>query len=173
VSANVFTDEMRRPVLHHVPGLDWPAGGVGDGCAFAQEGVIVSVRLRRRRRVCSRRGQLCAASHDSVLCRWRHLDLGAQRCHVVARLRRVKCPETVGIQALGDDALDGLRLLGVDEVSLPAPAPLPERRRRPRHGPHRVGPKGRNSATLQAFVDELGDRRAPIRVGDHPAPGCR
>ena len=60
---------------------------------FAAEGVVVAVRLRRRRRVCSRCGQLCAATHDTVLCRWRHLDLGAQRCYVVAALRRVQCPD--------------------------------------------------------------------------------
>ena len=186
------------------------------GVRFAQEGVIVSVRLRRRRRVCSRCGQLCAASHDSVLCRWRHLDLGAQRCYVVARLRRVKCRDcgvrveavpwargprftrdfedvvaflaqqmakapiarlmriawdTVGAivervvaERLDPGRLDGLRLLGVDEVSY---------RRRHRYltvvADHDTGRivwvrKGRNSATLQAFLTELGERRASIRA---------
>jgi transposase len=28
-----------------------------------------------------------------VLCRWRHLDLGAQRCYVACALRRVKCTD--------------------------------------------------------------------------------
>jgi transposase len=185
------------------------------GVRFAQEGVIVSVRLRRRRRVCSRCGQLCAASHDSVLCRWRHLDLGAQRCYVVARLRRVKCRDcgvrveavpwargprftrdfedvvaflaqqmakapiarlmriawdTVGAivervvaERLDPGRLDGLRLLGVDEVSY---------RRRHRYltvvADHDTGRivwvrKGRNSATLQAFLTELGERRVDPR----------
>ena len=58
--------------------LNLPGASV-TGVRFAAEGVVVSVRLRRRRRVCSRCGQLCAATHDTVLCRWRHLDLGAQR----------------------------------------------------------------------------------------------
>jgi hypothetical protein len=54
---------------------------------------MVEVRLRRRRRVCSCCGQVCRASHDTVRCRWRHLDLGAQRCYLVAALRRVKCAD--------------------------------------------------------------------------------
>ena len=186
------------------------------GVRFAQEGVVVSVRLRRRRRVCSRCGQLCAATHDTVLCRWRHLDLGAQRCYVVCALRRVKCPDcgvrveavpwargarftrdfedvvaflaqqmakapiarlmriawdTVGAivervvaERLDPARLDGLRLIGVDEVSY---------RRRHRyltvvadHESARIVwcAKGRNAATLQAFFDELGPRRATIRA---------
>ena len=186
------------------------------GMRFAQEGVVVAVRLRRRRRVCSRCGQLCATTHDTVLCRWRHLDLGAQRCYVVAALRRVKCPDcgvrveavpwargprftrdfedvvaflaqqmakapiarlmriawdTVGAivdrvvaERLDPGRLDGLRMVGVDEVSY---------RKRHRYltvvADHESGRivwvrKGRNSATLQAFFDELGDRRATIRA---------
>jgi transposase len=58
---------------------------------FDHDGVVVAVALRRRRRVCSRCGQVCAATHDTVLSRWRHLDLGGQRCYLVAWLRRVKC----------------------------------------------------------------------------------
>lgn len=63
------------------------------GVRFEQQGVIATVRLRRRRRVCSGCGQVCAATHDTQLCRWRHLDLGAQRCYVVCAVRRVKCPD--------------------------------------------------------------------------------
>lgn len=63
------------------------------GVRFDREGVIVTVRLRRRRRVCSGCGQLCRATHDTQLCRWRHLDLGAQRCYIVCEVRRVKCPD--------------------------------------------------------------------------------
>ncbi len=186
------------------------------GVRFAQEGVIIGLRLRRRRRICSRCGQVCRATHDTVLCRWRHLDLGSQRCYVVARLRRVKCPDcgvrveavpwargprftrdfedvvaflaqqmakapiarlmriawdTVGAiverviaERLDPGRLDGLRLLGVDEVSY---------RRRHRYltvvADHDTGrivwvAKGRNSATLQAFFTELGERRASIRA---------
>ena len=186
------------------------------GVRFAAEGVVVGVRLRRRRRVCSRCGQLCRATHDTVLCRWRHLDLGAQRCYLVAALRRVKCPDcgvrveavpwargprftrafedvvaflaqqmakapiarlmrlswdTVGrivdrvvAERLDPRRLTGLRSVGIDEVSY---------RRRHRYltvvADHDSGrivwvAKGRNSATLQAFFAELGQRRATIRA---------
>ncbi len=186
------------------------------GVRFAEEGVVVAVRMRRRRRVCSRCGQVCAATHDTVLCRWRHLDLGGQRCYLVAQLRRVKCADcgvrveavpwargarftrdfedvvaylaqqmakapiarlmriawdTVGriverviAERLDPRRLDGLRAVGVDEVSY---------RRRHRYltvvADHDTGrivwlAKGRNAATLQAFFDELGERRATIRA---------
>jgi transposase len=184
---------------------------------FDAEGVVVTVALRRRRRVCSGCGQVCRATHDTVRSRWRHLDLGAQRCYVVCALRRVKCPDcgvrvepvpwarpgsrftrdfedviaflaqqmakdpiarlmriawdTVGriverviAERLDPGRLDGLRLVGVDEVSY---------RKRHRYltvvADHDTGrivwvAKGRNSATLQAFFDELGDRRQSIRA---------
>ncbi len=186
------------------------------GVRFAEEGVVVAVRMRRRRRVCSRCGQVCAATHDTVLCRWRHLDLGGQRCYLVAQVRRVKCADcgvrveavpwargarftrdfedvvaylaqqmakapiarlmriawdTVGriverviAERLDPRRLDGLRAVGVDEVSY---------RRRHRYltvvADHDTGrivwlTKGRNAATLQAFFDELGERRATIRA---------
>jgi transposase len=186
------------------------------GVRFAAEGVVVAVRLRRRRRVCSGCGQVCRATHDTVACRWRHLDLGAQRCYLVCALRRVKCPDcgvrveavpwargprftrdfedvvaylaqqmakdpiarmmriawdTVGAivdrvvaERLDPRRLYGLRLIGVDEVSY---------RRRHRYltvvADHESGrivwiAKGRNSAALQGFFDELGDRRATIRA---------
>jgi transposase len=58
---------------------------------FAQQGVVVAVRLRRRGRVCSRCGQLVAVTHDTGRRRWRHLDLGGVRCYLEARVRRVRC----------------------------------------------------------------------------------
>lgn len=186
------------------------------GVRFDREGVVVTVRLRRRRRVCSSCGQLCQATHDTQTCRWRHLNLGAQRCYVVCAVRRVKCPdcgvrmeavpwarsarftrdfedvvaflaqqmakapiaalmridwETVGrivdrvvAERLDPRRLERLRLIGVDEVSY---------RKRHRYltvvADHDTGrivwvAKGRNSATLQAFFTELGDRRASIRA---------
>jgi transposase len=183
---------------------------------FDHDGVVVTVALRRRRRVCSRCGQVCAATHDTVLSRWRHLDLGGQRCFVTAWLRRVKCPDcgvrveavpwarpgsrftrefedviaflaqqmakdpiarlmrvawdSVGriVDRVVAERLDGGRLhdlarIGVDEVSY---------RRRHRYltvvADHDTGrivwvATGRNSATLQAFFAELGDRTASIR----------
>jgi transposase len=182
--------------------LNLPGASV-TGVRFAREGVVVGARLRRRRRVCSRCGQVCRATHDTVLCRWRLLDLGAQRCFVVCAIRRVKCPDcgvrveavpwarpgsrfsrdfedvvaflaqqmakapiarlmriawdTVGrilerviAERLDPGRLDGLRLIGVDEVSY---------RRRHRYltvvADHDTGrivwlAKGRNAATLQA-----------------------
>lgn len=60
---------------------------------FAKQGIVVGVRLRRRRRVCSRCGQLVAATHDTSRRRWRHLDLGGTRCYLEATLRRVCCPD--------------------------------------------------------------------------------
>jgi transposase len=63
------------------------------GVAFAAEGVIVTVRLRRRRRVCSGCGQVGRlAIHDRRVKRWRHLDLGAARCFIECELRRLWCP---------------------------------------------------------------------------------
>ena len=61
--------------------------------AFAPEGVLVEVSLRRRRAACSACGQLCSSVHDRARRRWRHLDLSAQRCFVEYRLRRVACPD--------------------------------------------------------------------------------
>ena len=184
---------------------------------FDAEGVVVTVALRRRRRICSGCGQVCRATHDTVSSRWRHLDLGAQRCYVVCALRRVKCPDcgvrvepvpwarpgsrftrefedviaflaqqmakdpiarlmrvawdTVGrivdrvvAERVDPGRLHELARIGVDEVSY---------RRRHRYltvvADHDSGrivwvAKGRNSTTLQAFFDELGDRRATIRA---------
>jgi transposase len=62
------------------------------GVTFATEGVVVAVRLRRRRSTCSGCGQR-APVHDRSVRRWRHLDLGAQRCLIEAEIRRVRCPE--------------------------------------------------------------------------------
>lgn len=62
------------------------------GVAFGAEGVVVGVRLRRRRAVCSGCGQK-APVHDRSVRRWRHLDLGAQRCHLEAEICRVRCPD--------------------------------------------------------------------------------
>jgi transposase len=60
---------------------------------FGAEGVIVTVRLRRRRRVCSQCGQTGRqlAIHDRRVKRWRHLDLGASRCVIECELRLLRC----------------------------------------------------------------------------------
>jgi transposase len=72
--------------------LRLPGASIVD-VSFGVEGVIVTVRLRRRRRVCSRCGQTGRALeiHDRRLKRWRHLDLGANRCVIECELRRLRC----------------------------------------------------------------------------------
>jgi len=70
--------------------LRLPGASVID-VSFTVEGVIVTVRLRRSRRVCSRCGQLGGHIHGRRVKRWRHLDLGANRCVVECELRRLWC----------------------------------------------------------------------------------
>ena len=72
--------------------LRLPGASVVD-VGFSGEGVIVTVRWRGSRRVCSRCGQTGrrVQTHDWRLKRWRHLDLGASRCYVECRLPRVWC----------------------------------------------------------------------------------
>jgi len=72
--------------------LRLPGASVID-VSFGAEGVIVTVRLRRRRRVCSHCGQTGRQLeiHDRRIKRWRHLDLGANRCVIESELRRLRC----------------------------------------------------------------------------------
>jgi transposase len=72
--------------------LRLPGASVVD-VGFGAEGVIVTVRLRRRRRVCSGCGQVGGNIHGRRIKRWRHLDLGANRCVVECELRRLWCPD--------------------------------------------------------------------------------
>lgn len=67
-------------------------GATVTGITFGAEGVLVAVRLRRRRPRCSECGRK-APIHDRATRRWRHLDLGAQRCHIEAEICRVRCPD--------------------------------------------------------------------------------
>jgi transposase len=188
------------------------------GVAFAPEGVIVTVKLRRRRRVCSGCGQVGRlAIHGRRVKRWRHLDLGASRCWIECELRRLACRDcgvrleavpwarlgsaytrdfedlvaflaqqmaktpiarllrvawdTVGrivarvvADQLDERRLAGLVAIGCDEISY---------RKGQRYltcvADHATGAiiwarPGRNAATLQAFFNELGDRRRSIRA---------
>jgi transposase len=198
--------------------LRLPGASVIDVC-FGGEGVIVCVRLRRRRRVCARCGQTGRRLqiHDQRVKRWRHLDLGCNRCVIECGLRRLRCPDcgvhleavpwarpgsqhsrdledvvawlaqqmaktpiagllridwdTVGkiVERVVADQLDesrlaGLVAIGCDEISY---------RRGQRYltsvVDHQSGAivwcsPGRNTATLQAFFTELGDRRHSIRA---------
>jgi transposase len=198
--------------------LRLPGASVID-VSFSAQGVIVTVRLRRRRRICSRCGQTGKhlQIHGRRVKRWRHLDLGASRCIIECELRRLRCPscgiglepvpwarpgaahtrdfedlvawlaqqmaktpiagllriawDTVGrivervvSEHLDETRLAGLVAIGVDEISY---------RRGQRYltsvVDHKTGAivwcsAGRNAATLQAFFDELGDRRHSIRA---------
>jgi transposase len=187
--------------------------------SFTSEGVLVTVRLRRRRRVCAECGQTGRQLqiHDYRVKRWRHLDLGSSRCWIECELRRLRCP-TCGVRLepvpwarpaaahtrdfedvvawlaqqmafapitrllrvgwhtigpivarvvadhLDDRRLEGLVLIGVDEISY---------RRHHRYltsvADHHSGAivwiaPGRNSATLQGFFDQLGDAKASIQA---------
>ena len=197
--------------------LDLPGASVIE-VGFTADGVVVTVRLRRRRRVCSSCGQTGRLEiHDRRVKRWRHLDLGASRCWIECELRLLRCSDcgvrleavpwarpgahhtrdfedtvawlaqqmaftpitrllrigwaTVGriVQRVVADHLDenrlaGLVLIGVDEISY---------RRHHRYltsvADHATGAivwcaPGRNSATLQRFFDELGDRKDSIQA---------
>ena len=72
--------------------LRLPGASVAD-VSFGAEGVIVTVRLRRRRRVCAGCGQTGRELeiHDRRVKRWRHLDLAASRCMIECELRRLRC----------------------------------------------------------------------------------
>jgi len=198
--------------------LRLPGAGVRD-VSFTGQGVIVTVRLRRRRRVCAECGQTGRQLqiHDRRVKRWRHLDLGSSRCWIECELRRLSCrscgvrlepvpwarpgathtrdfedvvawlaqqmafaPITrllrVGWHTIGpivarvvsdhldERRLEGLVCIGVDEISY---------RRHHRYlttvADHATGAivwcqPGRNSATLQAFFDQLGPHKASIRA---------
>jgi transposase len=197
--------------------LRLPGASVTD-LSFTADGVVVTVRLRRRRTVCSGCGQTGRQHrHGRRVRRWRHLDLGSTRCWIECELRRVYCRDcgaryeavpwarpgsrhtrdfedtvawlaqqmafspitrllrvgwrTVGAiverviaDHLDHDRLAGLVRIGVDEISY---------RRHHRYlttvADHDTGAivwcaAGRNSATLQAFFDELGTAAASIQA---------
>jgi transposase len=73
--------------------LRLPGASVAD-VSFGAEGVIVTVRLRRRRRVCAECGQTGRLEiHDRRRKRWRHLDLGASRCWIECELQLLRCSD--------------------------------------------------------------------------------
>jgi len=80
--------------------LRLPGASVID-VSFGVEGVIVTVRLRRRRRVCARCGQTGRRLqiHDRRVKRWRHLDLGSTRCVIECELRLLRCADCRVVRA--------------------------------------------------------------------------
>ena len=80
--------------------LRLPGASVTD-VSFSAEGVIVTVGLRRRRRVCARCGQTGSrlVVHDRRVKRWRHLDLGSTRCVIECELRLLRCPDCRVVRA--------------------------------------------------------------------------
>lgn len=71
--------------------LRLPGAWVSD-VAFSGAGVIVTVRVRARRPVCSGCGARGLQIKDRRVRRWRHLDLGSCRCFIECELRRLRCP---------------------------------------------------------------------------------
>ena len=62
--------------------------------SISSHAIIVTVRLRRRRRICAGCGQTGRQLqiHGRRVKRWRHLDLGSTRCVIECELRRLRCP---------------------------------------------------------------------------------
>ena len=62
--------------------------------SISSHAIIVTVRLRRRRRICAGCGQTGRhlQIHGRRVKRWRHLDLGSTRCVIECELRRLSCP---------------------------------------------------------------------------------
>jgi transposase len=68
------------------------AGASVCSVSVESEGVVVAVRLRRRRLVCGYCGCLARGRYDRRRRRWRHLDLAGCRCWLEYELRRFACP---------------------------------------------------------------------------------
>ncbi|MGI8414490.1 MAG: ISL3 family transposase [Solirubrobacteraceae bacterium] len=189
--------------------LRLPGASVVD-VAFGGDAVIVTVRLRRRRRICQGCGAEGLEIKDRRVGRWRHLDLGATRCVIECELRRLRCPGCgdrpelvpwaragssytrdfedvtaflaqqmaktplsklmrIGWRSVGKilarvvadrldrSRLDGLVMLGVDEVSHGAGHKFLTCVADHASGGVVWAAPGRNAVTLQGFFDELSD----------------
>jgi transposase len=196
--------------------LRLPGASVTD-VSFSPQGVLVELRLTRRRAACSGCGQVFAGMRDRAERRWRHLDLGGQRCYLLYRLRRVRCPDCgvrveavpwaragarhtrdfedmvallaqqmaktsiaalmrVGWDTVGAilarvvaDHLDARRLEGLVQVGVDEISYRKGQRYLTSVADHASGAivwcsPGRGARTLQAFFDELGERRESIRA---------
>jgi transposase len=194
------------------------AGGWVRDVAFGEQGMIVTVALRRKQPLCSGCGARGLRIKDHRTKRWRHLDVGGGRCYIECRLRRLYCPgcgdlpehvewarggarctrdfddltawlaqqmnqtqvtrlmriawETVGnivtrvvAEKLPAGRLDGLELIGVDEVSYGADHKFLTCVANHHSGGIVWATEGRNAASLKAFFDGLTpEQKASIRA---------
>ena len=131
------------------------------GFCFEPSGLAVDVAPTWTIPRCGEYGTKCRSIHDGRERLWRHHDLAGMTLHLRYRIRRV-----VGrSHGASGDCLDGLRLIGVDELSY-----------RWHHKyvtvvvDHERGrvvwaAEGNNAATLKRFFEELGrDRCAQIEA---------
>ena len=88
--------------------LELPGAWVRD-VAFGAEGMIVTVALRRKQPVCSGCGARGLKAKDHRVKRWRHLDVGGQRCVIECRLRRLYCPGCGDLPEMVEWARGGAR----------------------------------------------------------------
>jgi transposase len=69
--------------------LDLPGASV-QTVDFTNDGIVVSVRLRKKRAQC-RCGRWSRSTYDRSRRRWRHLDLAASKCWIESDIRRIDC----------------------------------------------------------------------------------
>jgi len=154
------------------PGSTPPTGRSGSRGAwvrdveFGERAVIVTVKLRRKRPVCSGCGARGLQIKDHRVKSWRHLDLGGLRCQVECRLRRLYCPCCGDLPEMVEWARGGTRYTrDFDEVSYRA-----DHRFLTCVANHETdaivwATEGRNAVSLQAFFAGLTDQqKASIRA---------
>jgi len=88
--------------------LGLPGAWVRD-VAFGQDGMIVTVVLRRKRPLCSGCGAGGLRIKEHRVKRWRHLDVGGMRCVLECKLRRLYCPGCGDLPELVEWARGGVR----------------------------------------------------------------
>lgn len=191
-------------------------GVVVQAVTFTPEGVVVTIRRRKRMHQCPC-GFSTATHYDRSTRRWRHLDLGLTKCFLEAEICRIECPrcrrvrtedvpwarpgarhtkafcsvvawlaqrvdkttitkllrvsweavakivtDVVG-DVLDDSRFEGLRRLGVDEVSFrKGHRYLTVVADHDQQGRVVWAREGKNAATLCAFYDEIGPARVAI-----------
>ncbi len=179
----------RRARHHRIQAAAPPAGASVIDVSFSAEGVIVTVRLRRRRRVCAYCGQTGRQLeiHDRRVKRWRHLDLGASRCcdrvraapAALPRLRRPAGAGPVGAAGRGAHprlrrrrrvagAADGVRAdhpAAAGRLAHDRPDRRARRRRPPRRSPPRRAGLYRRRRDLLSAPSPLPDHRRRPRTG--------